>query len=191
MKLLPTLLIVCGLLASPMVLAEEPPKHGETGHDHAKDHGQTTTPETKPEDAHKGESAEDHAKHGHEGHDNKDGEHDHAGHDHAHDDQPHHGGIVAIVDEIHHELVMADDGKVSLYAEGLPQGDALKAVKVRLTVLKGKDKQEADLTLVEGDEPHFDAPTEVKMVAGDKVVALIQPLDGKPRMAKFEIPAAK
>jgi hypothetical protein len=29
------------------------------------------------------------------------------------------------------------------------------------------------------------------MVAGDKVVALIQPLDGKPRMAKFEIPAAK
>lgn len=191
MKLLPTLLIVCGLLASPMGLAEEPPKHGEPGHDHAKDHGQTTTPEAKPENEHKGELAEDHTKHGHEGHDNKDGEHDHAGHDHAHDDQPHHGGIVAIVDEIHHELVMADDGKVSLYAEGLPQGEALKAVKVRLTVLKGKDKQEADLTLVEGDEPHFDAPTEVKMVAGDKVVALIQPLDGKPRMAKFEIPAAK
>ena len=181
MKLLPTLLIACGLLASPMVLAEEPPKHGEPGHDHAKDHGQTATPETKPEDAHKGESAEDHAKHGQD---------EHSGHDHAHDDKPHHGGIVAVVDEIHHELVTADDGKVSLYAEGLPQGDALKAVKVRLTVLKGKDKQEAELTLVEGDEPHFDAPTEVKMVAGDKVVALIQPLDGKPRMAKFEIPAA-
>lgn len=181
MKLLPTLLIACGLLASPMVLAEEPPKHGEPGHDHAKDHGQTTTPEAKPEDAHKGESAEDHAKHGQD---------EHSGHDHAHDDKPHHGGIVAVVDEIHHELVTADDGKVSLYAEGLPQGDALKAVKVRLTVLKGKDKQEADLTLVAGDEPRFDAPTEVKLVAGDKVVALIQPLDGKPRMAKFEIPAA-
>ena len=68
MKLLPTLLIVCGLLASPMVLAEEPPKHGEPGHDHAKDHGQTTTPEAKPENEHKGESAEDHAKHGHGDH---------------------------------------------------------------------------------------------------------------------------
>ena len=176
MKLLPTLLIACGLLASPMVLAEEPPKHGETGHDHAKDHGQTTTPETKPEDAHKGESAEDHAKHEQEGH------------DHAHDDKPHHGGIVAVVDEIHHELVTAEDGKVSLYIEGLPQGDALKAVKVRLTVLKGKDKQEVDLTLVEGDEPRFDAPAEVKLVAGDKVVAMIQPAEGKPRMAKFEMP---
>lgn len=176
MKLLPTLLIACGLLASPMVLAEEPPKHGEPGHDHAKDHGQTTTPETKPEDAHKGESAEDHAKHEQEGH------------DHAHDDKPHHGGIVAVVDEIHHELVTAEDGKVSLYIEGLPQGDALKAVKVRLTVLKGKDKQEADLTLVEGDEPRFDAPAEVKLVAGDKVVAMIQPAEGKPRMAKFEMP---
>lgn len=193
MKLLPTLLIACGLLASPMVLAEEPPKHGETGHDHAKDHGQTTTPETKPEDAHKGESAEDHAKHDeHKGESADDhAKHEQEGHDHAHDDKPHHGGIVAVVDEIHHELVTADDGKVSLYAEGLPQGDALKAVKVRLTVLKGKDKQEADLTLVEGDEPRFDAPAEVKLVAGDKVVALIQPLDGKPRMAKFEMPAAK
>ena len=48
MKLLPTLLIACGLLASPMVLAEDPPKHGEAGHDHAKDHGQTATPEAKP-----------------------------------------------------------------------------------------------------------------------------------------------
>ena len=181
MKLLPTLLIVCGLLASPMVLAEEQPKHGEPGHDHAKDHGQTATPETKPEDAHKGESAEDHAKHGQD---------EHSGHDHAHDDKPHHGGIVAVVDEVHHELVIAEDGKVSLYAEGLPEGDALKAVKVRLTILKGKEKQEADMALAEGDEHRFDAPTEVKLVAGDKVVAMIQPADGKSRMAKFEIPAA-
>ena len=200
MKLLPTLLVTLGLLASPALLAEEqkatPPAHGEPGHNHETDHGQTahkgeSADEHAKHDDHKGESAEDHAKHGHEGHDNKDGEHDHAGHDHAHDDQPHHGGIVAVVDEIHHELVMADDGKVSLYAEGLPQGDALKAVKVRLTVLKGKDKQEAELTLVEGDEPRFDAPAEVKLVAGDKVVAMIQPAEGKPRMAKFEIPAAK
>ncbi len=149
--------------ASPLVAEEapkDPPKHGEAGHNHATDHGQE-----KP--------AED----------------DHAGHDHAHDDQPHHGGIVATVDDVHHELVIAEDGKVSLYAEGLPEGDALKAVKVRLTVLKGTEKQESDMTLVEGDEAHFAAAAEVKLVAGDKVVALIQPAEGKPRMAKFEIPA--
>jgi len=99
------------------------------------------------------------------------------------------GGIVATVDDVHHELVIAEDGKVSLYAEGLPEGDALKAVKVRLTVLKGTEKQESDMTLVEGDEAHFAAAAEVKLVAGDKVVALIQPAEGKPRMAKFEIPA--
>ena len=187
MKLLPTLLMTLGLLASPVLLAEEqkaaPPAHGEPGHDHAKDHGQAT-PETKSEDAHKGESAEEHAKHGQD-------KHDHAGHDHSNNDKPHHGGIVAVVDDIHHELVIAEDGKISLYAEGLPQGDALKAIKVRLTILKGKDKQEADLTLVEGDEPRFDAPADVKLVAGDKVVAMVQPAEGKPRMAKFEIPAAK
>lgn len=187
MKLLPTLLMSLGLLASPALLAEEPkatpPAHGEPGHNHATDHGQTAEP-AKPEDDHKGESAEDHAKHDH-----KDGEHDHAGHDHAHDATPHHGGIVALVDETHHELVIADGGKVSLYAEGLPEGDALKTVKVRLTILKGKDKQEADMALAEGEGHRFDAPAEVKLVAGDKVVAMIQPADGKPRMAKFEIPA--
>ncbi len=114
---------------------------------------------------------------------------DHAAHGHLHDNTSHHGGIVTVVNHIHHELVIADDGKVSLYAEGLPQGGALKTVKVRLTILKGKDKQEAEMAVVEGDEPRFDAPAEVKLVAGDKVVALIQPLDGKLRMAKFEIPA--
>ena len=82
---------------------------------------------------------------------------------------------------------MADDGKVSLYAEGLPEGDALKAVKVRLTILTGKDKQEAEMTLAEGDKHRFDAPADIKLVAGDKVVAIIQTADGKPRMAKFEI----
>lgn len=149
--------------ATSPLLAEEapkdPPKHGEPGHNHETDHGQE-----------------------------KPAEHDHASHDHAHDDKPHHGGIVAVVDEIHHELVIADDGKVSLYAEGLPEGDALKTVKVRLTILKGKEKQEADMARAEGDAHRFDAPTEVKLVAGDKVVAMIQPADGNPRMAKFEIP---
>ncbi|WML90012.1 hypothetical protein RCF98_13675 [Thiothrix lacustris] len=188
MKLLPTLLVTLGLLASPALLAEEQkaatPAHGEPGHNHETDHGQ---------DAHKGESADEHAKHDeHKGESAEDhAKHEQEGHDHAEDDKPHHGGIVADVDGIHHELVMAEDGKVSLYAEGLPEGDALSKVKVRLTILKGKDKQEAEMLLAEGDAHRFDAPPDVKLAAGDKVVALIQPLDGKPRMAKFDIPAAE
>ena len=163
MKQLPNLLLALGLLASPIVLAE-PPKHGEPGHDHARDHGQ--------------EAHHDHA------------DHDHAdNHGHAHDNAPHHGGIVAVVDHLHHELVITADGKVSLYAEGLPTGDALKAVKVRLTILQGKEKQEADMVLAADDNHRFDAT--VKLVAGDKVVAMIQLADGKLRMARFEIPAAK
>ncbi|MDD5394970.1 MAG: hypothetical protein PHE17_18280 [Thiothrix sp.] len=137
------------------------------------------------------EAPKDPPKHGEAGHNHETdhGQEKPAEHDHADDDTPHHGGIVATVDDVHHELVIADDGKVSLYAEGLPTGDALKAVKVRLTVLKGAEKQESDMTLVEGDEAHFDAAADVKLVAGDKVVALLQPAEGKPRMAKFEIPA--
>lgn len=163
MKQLPKLLMALGLWACPFVLAAEPAKHGEPGHDHARDHGQ-----------------EAHQDHGHNHAD------DHA---HAHDNQPHHGGIVAVVDHLHHELVMAADGKVSLYAEGLPAADALQAVKVRLTILQGKEKQEADMVLAADDNHRFDAT--VKLVAGDKVVAMIQLGQGQSRLVRFEIPAAK
>lgn len=190
MKLLPTLLLTLGLLASPVLLADAqkatPPAHGEPGHNHETDHGQAT-PEAKP-DEHKGESAEEHAKHEHEGHEHKDGEHEHGAENH----ESHHGGMVAITDgHVHHELVIAEDGKVSLYSEGLPEGDALKTVKVRLTVLRGKDKQETEMTLATDDTHRFDAAADFKLQPSDKVVALIQPAEGKPIMAKFDVPAEK
>lgn len=155
MKLLPTLLMSLGLLASPALLADDD-KH----------------------DDHKGETAEEHAKHADD---------DHAGHDHS----PHHGGVVTLVDEIHHELVVSEDGKVSLYAEGLPEGDALKTVTVRLTVLRGADKQETELALAEDDHHRFDAAEDFTLEVGDKVVALIQAADMKARMVRFEIPVKK
>lgn len=176
LKLLPTLLMTLGLMASPALLADshkaEPPAHGEPGHNHATDHGQAT-PDEKKDDEHKeGESKDDHAKHD----------------DHAHTAE--HGGMVAMTDDhIHHELVNAADGKVSLYAEGLPEGDALKAVKVRLTVLRGKDKQETELTLATDDAHRFDAAADFKLNPGDKVVALVQLPDNTSRMVKFDLPA--
>jgi len=148
---------------------------------------------------HQGETAEEHAKHddedNHEGHDHKGetpeehakhaDEHDHEGHEHG---KPHHGGIVSEVEDIHHELV-AEEGKLLLYAEGLPEGKALKAVKVRLSILQGKEKQDIDMVLAEDDHHRFEANTDIQLAEGDKVVALIRIEDQKPRMARFEIPA--
>lgn len=200
MKLLPTLLMTLGLLASPALLADEqkaaPPAHGEPGHNHATDHGQTA-PETKPDDhAHEHKDGDhDHAKDDHQNsdHDHAKDDHQDDGHEHSSENHAsHHGGIVAITDgHVHHELVTAEDGKVSLYAEGLPEGDALKTVKVRLTVLRGKDKQEAEMTLASDDAHRFDAAADFRLEPGDKVVALVQLPDGKSRMAKFDLPTEK
>lgn len=171
MKLLPALLMSFGLLASPVLLADED-KHDK--HDH------------------KSETAEEHAKHADEDHDHEDGsakehaEHEHEGHDHK-DHASHHGGIVAMVDEIHHELVIAEDGKVSLYAEGMPVGDGLKKFKVRLIVLRGTDKHDTEMTLAKDDHHRFEAGEGFKLEAGDKVVVVIKAAEVKPRMVRFEI----
>ena len=154
MKLLPILLAAVGLLASPLVLAEEKHHHGHL----------------------EGETAEEHARHAHKAH------------DHAHDDKPQHGGIVAVANDLHYELVAAD-GKLALYAEGLPKGDALKSVKVRLTLLQGTHKTDLDLGLSKQDEHRFEVASDATLSASDKVVALIRLASGKPRLVRFEIPA--
>lgn len=134
----------------------------------------------EPHDTHQGETAEEHANHTHD-------KHDHAGHDHAHDNKPHHGGVVAVSDGFHHELVAAD-GKLALYAEGLPKGEELKAVKVRLTLLQGVNKRDINLSHSQDDSHRFEATSDAKLNSGDKVVVLIRPAKGKPRLVKFEIP---
>lgn len=155
--------------------AEEHAKHA----DEHKHEGETPEEHAKHDDEHdhEGETSEEHAKHA-------DG-HDHKGHEHG---KPHHGGIVSEVEEIHHELVI-EEGKLVLYAEDLPEGDALKAVKVRLSILQSKEKQDIDMLLAEGDQHRFEVSSDIKLVEGNKVVALIQIEGQKPRMARFEIPA--
>lgn len=187
MKLFPGILIAASLIWSVPHLALAGSEKEGHSHDHDKtevahEHQAEEAKHEHDDHAHEGEAKHEHDDHGHEHGDD---------HGHAHGDEPHHGGIVAVVDGIHHELVMAEDGKVSLYAEGLPEGEALNNVKARLTVLKGADKQDADLTLAEGDEHRFEAGDDLKLAAGDKVVAVIQLPEGQPRMARFEIPAAE
>lgn len=146
--------------------ADEHKHEGEIPEEHAKHDDQHD---------HAGETSEKHAKHA-------DG-HDHKGHEHG---KPHHGGIVSEVEEIHHELV-TEEGKLLLYVEGLPEGDALKTVKVRLSILQGKEKQDINMLLAEGDQHRFEASSDIKLAEGDKVVALIQIAGQNPRMARFEI----
>jgi len=190
----PILLTSLLALTTTAVWAEKADTHnhqGETPEEHAKhddDHDghdhKGETPEEHDDDHdghdHKGETPEEHAKHAddHEGH-------DHEGHEHG---KPHHGGIVSEVEDIHHELVV-EKGKLVFYAEGLPKGEALNTVKVRLSILQGKEKQNIDMALAEGDQHRFETNSAIKLAEGDKVVALIRIEGQKPRMARFEIPA--
>jgi len=157
MKLLPILLASVSLILATPILA------GSDNHD----------------DHHHGKAEKEQTKHSHD-------DHDHGGNDHghAHDDKPHHGGIVVVADGFHHELVAAD-GKLAIYIDGLPKGESRKAVTVRLTLLQGASKKDINLTLSKDDDHRFEAASDVKLAVGDKVVALIRPAKGKPRLVKF------
>lgn len=152
------------MLAMPSIaLATDNQKHDD--HDHSKrDH-----------------SEKDHDKHEHGKHDH--GEHDHGDGHH----ESHHGGIVGTADGLHHELVLTEAGKIIFYAEGLPEGDALKAVIVRLTILQGKEKQSLEMTLSKDDAHRFEVPISQPLKVGDKVVALINVDAKKMRMVRFEV----
>lgn len=188
-----SVLLISTIFASTaaLVACADDSVHGHS-HDSAEQHGH----KKDDHDDHAHAENDKHARGDDDHHEHKKERHDEHDADHKHDDQgyehgddhghAHHGGIVAMVDGVHHELVITN-GKVSLYAEGLPVGDALKAVKVRMTLLRGTEKQEVEMRLAEGDEHRFDA--DLQLQPKDKVVVLIQTSEGKTRLARFDIPA--
>ncbi len=119
--------------------------------------------------------------------------HGHGGdHGHSHDDthinpEPHHGGIVSIVDNYHHELLIENNNKVVVYAEGLPEGEALKKVQLDLILLQGNNKQKLKMKPTEGNGNRFEVSLDTKLKSGYKVVVLIKQEDKKVRMVRFEI----
>lgn len=105
--------------------------------------------------------------------------------------EPHYGGIVSIVDGFHHELVLKEEGKVILYVAGLPTGDKLKTVMVRLIILQGQEKQSLEMVLTKDDQQRFEAPIAAPLKTNDKVIALINIGAKKMRMVRFEITKEK
>lgn len=121
-------------------------------------------------------SAEHHDDHGH-----------HHDHDHGDHTESHHGGIVGVADGFHHELVLAEEGKIIFYAEGLPTDEELKKITVRLIILRGKEKQNLEMVLDKDDNHRFEVPITKPLTENDKVVAMISMGDKKTRMVRFEV----
>lgn len=87
--------------------------------------------------------------------------------DHAHD--PAHGGVVAAAKEADYELVAKAD-VLQLYVSDHGKARDLSRASARLTLLSGKEKQEAQL-LPAGDR--LEAKGTFKVAPGTKVVAVV------------------
>lgn len=87
--------------------------------------------------------------------------------DHAHD--PAHGGVVAAAKEADYELVARPD-VLQLYVSDHGKARDLSKASAKLTLLSGKDKQEAQLQPAGN---RLEAKGTFKVAAGTKVVAVV------------------
>lgn len=178
MKLLRNIFITTALTfaAVPVVLAGDSEHARAHDNGHAHEHKAAEKPETETvKSAAPATHTDDHA-HG-------DGAHEHPA------VEPHHDGVAMIVDGFHHELIIEKEGRVLLYIEGLPQGEAVKLVSVSLQILEGKEKRQLEMRLTEGDQHLFEVAVKPKLAAGAKVVASIVLGDENTRLVRFEVPA--
>jgi hypothetical protein len=97
------------------------------------------------------------------------------GHDHAHEHKPLHGGVVVEANHMDYELVARPD-KLQLYLRDHGKPVAVTQASAKVTLLAGKEKQEAMLKPA-GDS--LAATGAFKTPPGAKAVALVQ-APGKP-----------
>jgi hypothetical protein len=94
-----------------------------------------------------------------------------------------HGGIVQMANDLQFELVVEADGaSVYLYDHDKPL--ASKEVSGKLSVLQGTQKIEAELR--PSSENRLKA-TGLKLAKGDKVVAVLNTLNGKTTTVRFTV----
>ena len=96
--------------------------------------------------------------------------------------EPKHGGTVQVANDLVFELVAQPAGAV-LYIEDHGKPMPLAGVTGRLTVLKGSDKSEAELTPA-GDRLEAKG---VKLASGAKVVAALRTANQKAVTVRFTI----
>ncbi len=94
-----------------------------------------------------------------------------------------HGGIVQMAGEIKFELVAKADG-AELYLDDHGETVATAKLTGKLTVLSGGAKSEAKLEPAAGDKL---VAKGVKLVKGDKVIALVTTADQQNNSARFVI----
>lgn len=97
--------------------------------------------------------------------------------------EPRHGGIVQVASDVNFELVAEADG-ATLYLVDHDAPMATKGITGKLTVLQGGKK--TDMVVKEAGDNKLRA-TGVKLGKGDKIVAVLNNVEGKTVTMRFTV----
>lgn len=97
--------------------------------------------------------------------------------------QPQHGGVVQVANDVSFELVAEADG-ATIYLVDHDEPMSSKGIAGKLTVLRGSNKTEAEVK--EAGDNKLRA-TGVKLAKGDKVVAVLNNVEGKTATVRFTV----
>ncbi|MCA0177673.1 MAG: hypothetical protein LCH73_15545 [Proteobacteria bacterium] len=97
--------------------------------------------------------------------------------------EPRHGGVVQVASDVTFELVAEADG-ATLYLVDHDAPMATKGITGKLTVLQGSRKTEVDIKEAGANQLRA---TGVKLSKGDKVVAVLNPVEGKTVTVRFTV----
>ena len=97
--------------------------------------------------------------------------------------EPQHGGIVQVANDVNFELVVEADG-ATIYLVDHDEPMSSKGISGKLTVLQGAKKVEVDVK--EAGDNKLRA-TGVKLGKGDKVVAVLNNVEGKTATVRFTV----
>ncbi len=97
--------------------------------------------------------------------------------------KPLHGGVVQVANDVNFELVADADG-ATIYLVDHDEPMASKGINGKLTVLQGTKKTEWEVK--EAGDNKLRAPG-VKLAKGDKVVAVLNNVEGKTVTVRFTV----
>lgn len=97
--------------------------------------------------------------------------------------KPQHGGVVQVVNDVSFELVAEADG-ATIYLVDHDAPMSSKGIAGKMTVLQGSKKSEADVK--EAGDNKLRA-VGVKLAKGDKVVAVLNNVEGKTATVRFTV----
>ena len=97
--------------------------------------------------------------------------------------KPQHGGVVQVANDVSFELVAEADG-ATIYLVDHDAPMSSRGISGKLTVLQGSKKSEADVK--EAGDNKLRA-VGVKLAKGDKVVAVLNNVEGKTATVRFTV----